>query len=182
MLRDGSNGSILGLPAAVGVAVPWHRCRDGPAIGMGVVGRRRLYIQMKRRPERPPGTLRRGRHKLAPCANGAMALVPDDPSCPMNALARSPGALTTIKARDHSQGRAGPVPSADAPLLLRANSCGCDLVRVQCMRSWRIPAILEMPSSICSAGGSRPRRSDVPARRWQGCSECLAVAKSIRDV
>ena len=84
VIRDEPNGGIPGSPAAVGVAVPWHRGRDRPAIAMGVVRQHLLYIQMKqmkgRRAQRP-GTQRRGRHKLAPFANGALALIPIDPSC-----------------------------------------------------------------------------------------------------
>src|SRR5215831_18992474 len=52
---------------------------------MGVVHQHLLYIpmkQMRRRRAQRPGTQRRGRHKLAPFANGALALIPIDPSCP----------------------------------------------------------------------------------------------------
>ena len=48
---------------------------------MGVVRQHLLYIQMKPRRAQRPGTQRRGPHKLAPSANGALALIPIDPSC-----------------------------------------------------------------------------------------------------
>src|SRR5262249_23523626 len=89
MIRAAPRGWMPGLPAPDGVAVLWHRCRDGPAIApaiapaidMGAARQHSPSTQMQRCPEQRPGTRRRGRHKLAPFANGAMALLPADPLC-----------------------------------------------------------------------------------------------------